>query len=79
MYIPLGGNMGGGPKKKQPRSPTTGAEHHALLGSAGSSSSSSIEPPGVLDSVAVRTVRRVINIALIFTFVAVWYESLRIV
>lgn len=76
MYIPLGGNMGGGPKKKQPRSPTTGAEHHALLGSAGSSSSSSsIEPPGVLNSVAVRTVRRVINIALIFTFVAVWYES----
>ena len=74
MYIPLGGNMGGGPKKKQPRSPTTGAEHHALLGSAGSSSSS-IEPPGFLDSVAVRTVRRVINIALIFTFVAVWYES----
>lgn len=74
MYIPLGGNMGGGPKKKQPRSPTTGAEHHALLGNA-SSSSSSIEPPGVLDSVAVRTVRRVINIALIFTFVAVWYES----
>ena len=75
MYIPLGGNMSGGRQKKAIPASATGIKAVEGTGGGGGTKITSINIPASSCTTVVRTLRRVINIALIFTFVAVWHDQ----
>jgi hypothetical protein len=63
MYVPLGGNM--------KRRVTAAAENGAGASANGGSDSW----PAWTQSTAVVMLRKIINMAIVFTFVAVWHDQ----